>query len=863
MHFGEWVRQERVRRHLSQEALAEALGVSARSINRWEQERAVPQARVRLLLDRFFGAIPKDLLDELQEPPHSAPLWVLPFPRNPVFTGREDLLQVLHTCLIASQAIALTGLGGIGKTQMAIEYAYRFAQDYAAIFWLAAETPESLMTSLHQVAIRLDLPEQQAEEQTRMVAAVQRWLATHSQWLLIWDNLENLDLPLYYLSSNPQGRHLFTTHRRALGTLAQGIELSTMTEEEGMLLLLRRSKVLLPAMSSEPVSHLRQMPEVEAAARRLVRAMDGLPLALDQAGAYIEETSCRLEDYWHLYQTKRAALLTLRGDAVLDHPASVMATWSLAFEQVEQTSTAAADLLRLCAFLHPDAIPEELFSEGAAFLGERLGPVGTDLVQLHGVFRIVSGYSLVKRHVEERTVSIHRLVQIVLWEQMGEQEREVWHWRAIRAVNAVFPQIMPETWPQCERLLPHLLTCVATISDEAAHQDLADLLCKAADYLRGRARFAQAEPLYQRALRLEEHLVERVPVRLVASLYGLALLYYEQGKYALAAPLAEQALDMWEHASDPEDLELARLLIGLAIIVFAQGKYPQAEALLQRALQIRELALGQEHHLVVTPVTDLAEVYNEQRRDALAEVYYQRALRIQEQTRGAEHPLMAYPLYGLGRLYTKQGKDEQAETLYRQTLQIREQMLGVEHPYVAEPLTGLARCACRRGAYVQAEMLYQRALDLCEQALGTAHPETSIPLAYLAELYAAQEKDEQAEAMYQQALDIREQTLGTEHPLVATALHGLANLYKRQGRYEQAESFFRRALAMREQCLGQHPDTAETLYDLALFYKQQGNVSGACALAARAFQIRSQFLGEIHPQTVASSALYAQLIQQL
>lgn len=598
---------------------------------------------------------------------------------------------------------------------------------------------------------------------------------------MIWDNVEDLELLRRWLPSTRKGALLFTTRRQTLGALAQGIALPTMREEEGLLLLLRRAKILPGEAKSKQMWQLfREKPGLSAAAHKLVTVLGGLPLALDQAGAYVEETPCLLEDYLELYQVRRVTLLKRRGDAVVDHPASVIATWSLSFERVEHLDAAAADLLRLCAFLHPDAIPEELFREGATLLGEQLGLIGTDALQAHRVFQTVCAYSLLKRQVEERTLSIHRLVQAVLWEQMDEQEREVWQWRAIRVLNRVFPDIRPETWPQCERFLPHIVTCAATFPEETYDQDLAEVLRKAADYSRGRARFAQAEPLYQRALHIEEQLVGPDHLRLAAPLYGLALLLYELGKYVQAEPLAQRALALWEGALDPEDPELARPLIGLAIICLAQGKYTQTEHLCQRALWLREQALGPEHAQVIAPVTNLAEVYLAQGKDQEAEAFYLRAIQIQEQTLGVEHPQMAYPLYGLGRLYTRQGKYRQAEELYRQVLHIREQALGTEHPYVFEPLTGLAIISFKRREYTQAEALYQRAVQLCECTLGPEHPETTVPLANLAELYMEQGKDEQAGALYEQVVRIREQWLGLEHAETVKARHDYHRLLERR-----------------------------------------------------------------------------------
>ncbi|GHO97453.1 hypothetical protein KSF_075010 [Reticulibacter mediterranei] len=236
LRFGARVRQQRLRLHLSQEALAEALGISARSIRRWEQEQAIPQVAIRLQLSRFFGLHPEDLFESVEE--QEPALWGVPYPRNQIFIGRDAILHTLHARLKGSQLVALTqssaitGLGGIGKTQVAIEYAYRYRHEYNTILWLAAETTESLMNSLQQMVDLLQQPQFQQKEQAQIVKAVQNWLGTHSEWLLICDNVEDLNLLQAVLPPLRQGAMLLTTRRQALGPLAELLELPAMDESE-------------------------------------------------------------------------------------------------------------------------------------------------------------------------------------------------------------------------------------------------------------------------------------------------------------------------------------------------------------------------------------------------------------------------------------------------------------------------------------------------------------------------------------------------------------------------------------------------------------------------------------------------------
>ena len=305
------------------------------------------------------------------------PIWYVPYRRNPLFTGQEDILTRLRTALTVNKTAALTqqatpqaisGLGGIGKTQIALEYAYRYGHEYQAVLWAQADSSEALVLSYSKLASLLHLSEKDATDKSVVVEAVKQWLATHNHWLLILDNADEIALVDDFLPEVVPGHVLLTTRAQAHGTLAHGLAVQEMEPAEGALLLLRRAKVLAGDATLE------QAPGADRkAALELAKELGGLPLALDQAGAYIEETGCGIEGYRQRYQQQQTTLLKRRGKLVTDHPEPVATTWLLSFTKVEELNRAAADLLRLCAFMHPDAIPEELLAVKECRPGSRPG----------------------------------------------------------------------------------------------------------------------------------------------------------------------------------------------------------------------------------------------------------------------------------------------------------------------------------------------------------------------------------------------------------------------------------------------------------------------------------------------------------
>jgi len=795
--------------------------------------------------------------------------WNVPYRRNPFFTGREELMQRLHTLLRQEKAAALTqslvlsGLGGIGKTQTAVEYAYRYAQQYASIFWLNADTMEGILSSYATLAALLELQEQQEPDQQKVVAAVNRWLSTHRDWLLIVDNVEEREMVASVLPTSPEGSLLFTTRRQSLGTLAYPLEVERMSQEEGTRFLLYRSRRL---SLDEPLDACSFADVMEAG--KIVAEMEGLPLALDQAGAYIEETQCTLQDYLQLFQAHRATLLQQRGREGADHPDSVATTLSLSIAALAQQHPAAVDLLRVCALLHSDGIPEELFLEAGSHLGPTLAAACADVLSWNRLIASVSAYSLIKRQAKEKTLSMHRLVQAVLQDDMEEADRRGWMEHIIVALNKLFPeaeQINHTCWEQCSRLLLHVLGCVEKMNFwQPENMELASVLSKAAMYLFDRAQYAEAEPLYQRSWHLWEQILGPAHSQVAYPLNGLAKLYLQQGKYEQAEMFYLRALYIREYTLGSEDPEVASLLNGLAVVYQEQGKYEQAEALFQQAWHIWEKSLGPEDPKVSHAINNLGGLYREQGKYEEAEPLFWRALHIREKILGPEHPQVAYSLDSLPTLYYHQGKYEEAEPLRWRALHIREKALGPEHSQVAYSLHGLATLYKEQGRYEQAKLFNQRALHIWERTLGSNHGNVAVILNNIAESDSSQGKYEEAEPLYQQALYIWEQALGPEHPMVAHALHGLAFLYFKQGKYAEAEPLFERALALRERHLeARHRDIADVLHDFAAFRKAQGRTKEAATLYQRALAIREHVFGHDHMLTRETRESYAALLREM
>ncbi|MBA2679667.1 MAG: helix-turn-helix domain-containing protein [Ktedonobacteraceae bacterium] len=448
------LRYERERRSWSRVYVAEQIDLAdPKTLGRWERGVSAPRVEFQKKLCKLFGKSHEELgfsLKGFQETRKLAcePIFCnISSPRNPFFVGREDVLVHLYTTLhvnnnaASPQVLALGGMGGIGKTQTALEYAYRFRKEYYSIIWIQADTHEALLLDCRAIVKRLRL---RLQEEEGVCEVLKHWLRDHTHWLLIVDGIADLALLNTVLPYEGTGHTLLTTRMPSTGGVAQYMALNGLEPDEGRLLLLRRARCSTTCETTCPN-------ECEAA-ETISSLVAGLPLALDQAGAYIEEAGCSVADYLERYRCHPAELLNRRGASSVDHPLSVGATFSLSYKKLEQSHPAAVELLRLCAFLHPDAIPEEIILEGALELGPVLQHVATKPLLFDETLSALRRSSLIHRDADTKMLSVHPLVQVVIKASMDQHEQRQWAERVARMLNRADYRRLNSS--QCDHLLP-------------------------------------------------------------------------------------------------------------------------------------------------------------------------------------------------------------------------------------------------------------------------------------------------------------------------------------------------------------------------------------------------------------------------
>lgn len=565
-------------------------------------------------------------------PPSPARATLIGVPhRNPFFAGRVTLLEQLHRQLqkegiSALAQAAIHGLGGIGKTQTAIEYAHRFGEHYRFVLWVVAESESAIRAAYLSIARELGLVDAETDLDTTLLA-VKAWLSREDGWLLIFDNADDPALLRSFLPPVRRGGKVLLTSRAKTFSsvgIREPFRVETLDPEDAARFLIERTR-----------------DEDAQAAAALAAELGHLPLALEQAAAYIETVGGGLDEYLSRYRRQGVALFA-KGKPTTDYPRTVATTWTLSFAAVREASPASAELLTGAAFLVPDSIPIEIFTRGGSELGGQLAEQlkGSDEDQLvfWELLEPLERYSLVER-LPDDAFNLHRLTQEVVKDSLGVEGRREWAEQVVRGLNAAYPYIEFNNWGLCEKLQPHALQAAELVRHFGISADAAGRLLSQTGF------FAHI-----------------------------------RGELAVARKLQEQTLEIWERVLGAEHLDTLIARSNLAATLADLGDLASARKLHEQTQEILERVQGTDHPDTLTSRNNLAETIRELGDLPGARKLHEQTLAIRERVLGADHPDTLMSKSNLALTLWALGNRADARKLHEQTLEMRERVLGREHP---------------------------------------------------------------------------------------------------------------------------------------------------------------------------------------
>jgi serine/threonine protein kinase/tetratricopeptide (TPR) repeat protein len=723
-----------------------------------------------------------------------SPIFLVPLARNPNFAAREDLLQQIAESLEESQllsVVALHGLGGVGKTQLALEYAYRCADQYRMVAWIRAEARETLAADYCAIGTSLGFAE--TPDMLQRIESVRSWLERNDRWLLVFDNASNPEALRSFLPRTHNGHILVTSRQTSWRGLAASLAVDVLDPDEATEFLLRRTGEA----------------DAEAAAQ-LSEELGGLPLALEEAAAYMEATGRSIETYLPLLRDERKRVL-LEGVPTAEASGGLRTTWDLSFREVEREAPQASDLLKLCAYLAPDDIPLELFRLGSKYLPAELAKGVCDEVLFDGYVAALRRYSLVGIHPD--CLSIHRLVQLAMRERLTEEERARWAASALRVVERAYPQstMAGAYQPESGRLLSHAL---ATLS--------------------------YADP-YVGCLEPAGRLLQR------SAIYRSV-----RGELDHACHQLERALELFESASAPNEGQIAVVLWELGMARYALGEADTARERLERSVAIFERVRGAKHPWVAQALMALSWVLRTLGDFEGSYSSAERSLEIMQRALGTDHPVTAMSLSIMASDLWNQNRLAEARQLTERALAVLTNESENLHPFMCGTWNNLAQILLDLGDLERALECADRGLEIGERAWGPAHPFPCISMSVRGSILQHSGDLDGARSSLERALAGAQRAMSHLHADIARSRSELGNVLRRCGDFEGARTILEHALEGGSRvcgdrsCFESHARVA-----FASLLRELGDLPAARKQCESGLRILADRFGADHPRRIA------------
>ncbi|KAJ5623935.1 hypothetical protein N7510_000244 [Penicillium lagena] len=826
-----------------------------------------------------------------QETPPS-PLSTVPFTRDPDFVRRNTLLDRIHEkSSVLGSRIALVGLGGVGKSQLAIEYSYQVRSKSPAtwVFWVHASNEARFEQSFRDIADQVKISGRQ-DPQVNIFKLVENWLRDEKigKWVCI---LDNVDDDKFLCSLPTAGRGDLTTGLTSASTKPL-LEYVPRSRNGSIIITSRAKEVALKLVDHKGLIEVKPMEQSEALEllqrkleqpgesqerRQLVNALEFMPLAIVQAASYIRNRAPRysVSEYLGDFQRNDHEAIRLlkkeAGHLYRDWEAknSILVTWQISFDYMRHTKPSAAKLLSLMSFFDRQGIPESLIrhqpkanctssseplndsSGGEPSSESDVGPDFEDDIMT------LRDYSFISISENSSFFTMHRLVQLTThaWLKLHGQ---IVHWREkfINNLFEEFPTGQYENWERCRTLFPHVKAAMSQRPSSCeCLQRWATLLHRGAWYA---SECGNITDVREMASKSREQRIKILGGEHQEALYSTAMLakgYWLEGRWEEAEQLDVQVLETRKTKLGEDHLDTLTSMASLASTYWNQGRWKEAEQLFVQVLETRKTKLGEDHPETLTIMANLASTYQSQGRWEEAEQLEVEVLETRKTKLGKDYPETLTSIANLASTYRNQGRWGEAEQLEVEVLETRKTKLGKDHPNTLSSMANLASTYSKQGRWEEAKQLDVEVLKTRKTKLGQDHPDTLSSMANLASTYWKQGRWEEAEQLDVEVLETRKTKLGEGHPDTLSSMANLASTYWKQGRWEEAEQLDVEVLETRKTKLGEgHPDTLSSMANLASTYRNQGRWEEAEQLFVQVLESRKTKLGEDHPNTLTSMA---------
>ncbi|CAG7562602.1 unnamed protein product [Fusarium equiseti] len=803
------------------------------------------------------------------------PTIMIPFQQDSDFVGREAVIANIFELHQTNKhvRVALTGLGGVGKSQIAIEYAYRFRESVpqAWVFWVHAANASRFEEAYRAIADKVEMAGRD-NPKADILKTVHNWLSdeTNGQWLLIIDNADDdgpffdPDRPLEgFLPQTPNGKLLFTSRKRSAATNLVGsqghtLEVKPMGEDDALTLLSTRG--LLNKSNQDD-------------SKALVQALEYIPLAITHAAACIKASALMtMADYIRRFEESEAYLVKVLGkeeykdirrDNSIRH--AVIATWQISFAQIQGTEPFAADLLALMSMFDRQGIPLCLLRKAC--------------IDLDDLLIVLVDFSLVRIDIGQESAEMHRVVQLSMKAWLKNRQTTPQTGQSRRVSNTMVPRhdyatcarealfLVADVYPHsnltnrglCSKYLPHayavLKNGVSRSTEELKAQGY--LLCNIGTYLLHECRWKEAEQHASESLTLHKATFGSESHYTIGSLRLVGSTYAGQCRWKDAERVLVESMQMAKmYFGELHDTTIDTI-IHLSHLYYGQGRYEKAEDFAVQAVETSRKVFGDDYHSTLGASKHLGLVYQARGRLNEAEEVILRCLEECKKAYGYEHHQTQDVMRKLGSIYLDQGRWKQAEELLIQATSCLTDALGEDHPRSLAAMQQITWTFIGQQRWAEAEEIGTRILTACKTRMGERDPETLKAMSCLSYIYQSQGDRERSKEILTKVLQISREVFGKEHPNVLATMNNLARLSFKQD-IEETEKVYVYVEEVARRVLGvDHLDTLRYMFNLAMVWATRGKMGEAVALVKEVSERQQGVFGQDHPDTQKSIAWLA------
>src|SRR5579862_1014927 len=580
--------------------------------------------------------------------------------KNDHFVGRANDLERLRNMLCDNKPakfnhrVAIFGMGGVGKTQVAIQYVVTYKSQYDSVFWITAADLAGLLLGFQEIAAMTKCTDGQTTDAVSVAKQVLRWFESQSSWLLVLDNGDDISVISHYLPDvSDCGGHILITTRNPNATdiPTQGLEIAVFDVETAAHMLLLRADRENP-----------ENPEVQKEATSIVKELGFLALAIEQAATFIRVSLKDIFKFLPVYSANRKKILAQRPRENWPYEQVVATTWSLSFEVIKKTDDHAAQLLNLFAFLNPDGILLEFLEAGKAGLCEPLKTLIGDSFEFPRALGLLEQFSLIRRPDYGQMISIHRLIQTILKDNLSGEGKRAFMEMAVSLIRCAFPKFDEGTRLICRKYQAQVVEPLLNLS-ELGSEGVADISVRVGTFMYNDGKYSGAEQFESKAVEIYTGIFGAADQRTLRSMNNLAEIYGSLGRVKDAVDLHEKVLEVWRRTLGEKHKDTLSSMNNLAETYASLGRVKDAVDLHERVLEVRRRTLGEEHPVTLTSMYNLASAYWSSDRPNEAIDLFERELDACRSVYGERDRGTIASLINLFHRYTDIGRTEDAAVL--------------------------------------------------------------------------------------------------------------------------------------------------------------------------------------------------------